>query len=240
MPPRSQAIGVLIALVMTAGCGQLDPDVTAPATAQLGKQWQVVDEYCVECHNDIELAGGFAFDAMAAGTLAANAEVCEKAMRKLRGRLMPPPNRPATKRGDVALVRRPVESTLDEAASANPSYEARRASHRLNRKEYANAIHDLLALEIDPVELLPQDEVARGLRQHRERAAGVAVVRRAVRDRSAPRGAASRRAARRTRGQQDLHRRSRHSALARRGPAARHARRRARRALFPVRRRTTR
>ena len=31
------------------------------------------------------------------------------------------------------------------------------ASHRLNRAEYVNAIHDLLALDIDGAELLPGD-----------------------------------------------------------------------------------
>ena len=30
--------------------------------------------------------------------------------------------------------------------------------HRLNRKEYANAVHDLLDLEVDPSALLPRDE----------------------------------------------------------------------------------
>ena len=54
-----------------------------------------------------------------------------------------------------------VEGALDDAASANPIYEGV-GLHRLNRKEYANAVRDLLALEIDPVQFLPQDEVAQG------------------------------------------------------------------------------
>ena len=159
--PRLRQIGVLVALLLTAGCGQLGTDVTAPATAQLGKQWAVVDKYCVECHNDVELAGGFAFDAIAAQSLAANAEVWEKATRKLRGRLMPPPNGPQPTEATVRSLVATVEGALDDAASANPSYEGV-GLHRLNRKEYANAVRDLLALEIDPVQFLPQDEVAQG------------------------------------------------------------------------------
>ena len=57
--------------------------------------------------------------------------------------------------------------------------------HRMNRTEYANAIRDLLALEVDPATLLPVDGAERRLRQHRERAAGVAVVHRAVLERGA-------------------------------------------------------
>ena len=159
--PGPRKIGALVALLVTAGCGQLGTDVTAPATAQLGEQWAVVDKYCVECHNDIDLAGGFAFDAIAAQSLAANADVWEKATRKLRGHLMPPPNGPQPSEATVRSLVATVEGALDDAASANPIYEGV-GLHRLNRKEYANAVRDLLALEIDPVQFLPQDEVAQG------------------------------------------------------------------------------
>jgi hypothetical protein len=159
--PRPRHIGVLAGLFFLAGCGQLGTDLTSPATAQLGKQWAVIDEYCVECHNELELAGGFAFDAIAGQSLAVNADVWEKATRKLRGRLMPPPNRPQPSAATLRSLVATVEGALDDAGSADPSYEGV-GLHRLNRKEYANAVRDLLALEIDPVELLPQDEVAHG------------------------------------------------------------------------------
>ena len=90
---RLRHIGVLGTLLLVAGCGNPETDLAAPATAQLGKQWEVVDKYCVECHNGLELAGGFAFDDIADQTVAKNAELWEKATRKLRGRLMPPPSR---------------------------------------------------------------------------------------------------------------------------------------------------
>ena len=121
--PRLRQIGALVAVLVTAGCGQLGTDVTAPATAQLGKQWAIVDRYCVECHNDVDLAGGFAFDAIAAQSLGENAEVWEKATRKLRGRLMPPPNGPQPSEATVRSLVATVEGALDDAASANPIYE---------------------------------------------------------------------------------------------------------------------
>jgi len=57
------------------------------------------------------------------------------------------------RRRDVATVGQPVEVGPDRANSA---------LHRLNRTEYANAIHDLLALDIDVKALLPADASSEG------------------------------------------------------------------------------
>ncbi len=78
-------------------------------------------------------------------------------MRKLRGRLMPPPNQPQPDSDQIFSFVSWVESTLDKAAEAQHASPAE-PLHRLNRKEYKNAIRDLLALDVDPAELLPQDD----------------------------------------------------------------------------------
>ncbi len=54
-----------------------------------------------------------------------------------------------------------LESQLDAAALANP-YAGRPLLHRMNRAEYANAIRDLLALDVDAATLLPPDDSAYG------------------------------------------------------------------------------
>ena len=54
-----------------------------------------------------------------------------------------------------------LEGSLDRVAEANPQ-PGRPLVHRLNRAEYANAIRDLLALEIDPAPLLPADDSSAG------------------------------------------------------------------------------
>jgi hypothetical protein len=54
-----------------------------------------------------------------------------------------------------------LETTLDGLAAANPN-PGRPALHRVNRTEYANAIRDLLALEIDADALLPADDSSFG------------------------------------------------------------------------------
>ena len=64
---------------------------TAPTPAD---HWALIDKYCVVCHNDIELAGGVAFDRLDHDNLHGDAKLWETAIRKLRGHLMPPPGEP--------------------------------------------------------------------------------------------------------------------------------------------------
>ena len=93
--------------------------------------------------------------------LPSGAETWEKVIRKLRTGAMPPQGMPrpdAKSLNDLATF---LETTLDRSAAANPN-PGRATMHRLNRAEYANAIHDLLALDVDATALLPPDDESSG------------------------------------------------------------------------------
>ncbi len=94
--------------------------------------------------------------------LGGGAETWEKAVRKVRVGMMPPQGMPQP---DEATRARLVVSALTtrsmRAAVAHPN-PGRPLLHRLNRAEYANAIRDLLALDVDPTTLLPPDDSAYG------------------------------------------------------------------------------
>ena len=62
-----------------------------PHAKSLEANWKLLEDYCVECHNATDWAGGVAFDTMEPGSVAADAEIWEESVRKLRGTLMPPP-----------------------------------------------------------------------------------------------------------------------------------------------------
>jgi hypothetical protein len=119
------------------------------------EQWAVVEKYCFECHNRDDLAGDRAFDRMSADRIAADAETWEKAIRKVRSGLMPPPGGPHPDSETVAGLVSWLEDEID-AAAAEPA-PGRVSLRRLNRREYAHAIRDLLAFDIDPAALLPED-----------------------------------------------------------------------------------
>ena len=121
----------------------------------------VVDKYCVSCHNQRLKTSGLALDTAELSDVAAHPEVWEKVIRKVGAGMMPPAGVPrpddAAKR---ALISR-LEGVLDNAAKARPN-PGRPLVHRLNRAEYANAIRDLLAVELDVSSMLPPDDSSGG------------------------------------------------------------------------------
>jgi mono/diheme cytochrome c family protein len=120
-------------------------------------QWAVVEKYCFECHNRDDLAGGRAFDRLSPSNIAADAETWELAIEKLRGGLMPPAGGPRPDGETVEELAAWLAAEID--AAADEPAPGRVSLRRLNRREYAHAIRDLLALEVDAAVLLPQDNV---------------------------------------------------------------------------------
>jgi len=121
----------------------------------------VINQYCVTCHNETLKTGGLALDKMEFANIGAGAEVWEKVVSKLRSGMMPPQGKPKpddTTRNNLVSW---LETNLDRAAKAAPN-PGRPLLHRLNRAEYANAIRDLLALEVDASTLLPPDDSGYG------------------------------------------------------------------------------
>ena len=117
----------------------------------------VLDRYCVTCHNTRIKTAGLAIDQIDIGRAGEHSEVLEKIARKLRTQEMPPPGVARPDHAAYAQVASWLEAALDQAAAARPN-PGRVPVHRLNRTEYANAIRDLLALDVDARSLLPADE----------------------------------------------------------------------------------
>ena len=119
----------------------------------------LVDQYCVTCHNARLKTANLLLDELDLAHLGDHAETGEKVVRKLRAGLMPPT---AARRPDHATLESLIgwmETELDRGAATHlppPGL------HRLNRTEYANAIRDLLALEVDATKFLPPDDSTRG------------------------------------------------------------------------------
>lgn len=119
--------------------------------------WKVLETYCFECHNSSDWAGGLALDAFSPDAVPADAESFEKVIRKLRGRTMPPPGQDRPNDAQYAKLSAWLEQSLDRAAAQerDPGWVG---LHRLNRREYANAVYDLLGLDwIDATNMLPAD-----------------------------------------------------------------------------------
>src|SRR6185369_9433393 len=91
-----------------------------------------------------------------------NAELWEKVIRKVRAGLMPPAGANRPERAVLENFRTTLENSIDKAAAAKPNPGVT-ALHRLNRTEYANAVRDLIAVDVDVSTILPADDSSEGL-----------------------------------------------------------------------------
>jgi mono/diheme cytochrome c family protein len=134
--------------------------VKAPAAApDVTKQRALVDQYCVPCHNAKLKTANLLLDQLDLAHLGAHAELGEKIVRKLRAGMMPPTGMPRPDPETREAFISWMEGELDRAAVTNlppPGL------HRLNRTEYANAIRDLLGLDVDATKFLPSDDSTHG------------------------------------------------------------------------------
>src|SRR5262249_40421678 len=119
----------------------------------------VVEKYCLDCHNVLDIRGDLTLDRDF--SLPEDSAVWEKVVRKLRMRAMPPRGEPRPSDEQYRSVIAFLESRLDQSAQGHPDF-GRPLLHRLNRTEYANVIHDLLALDVNVEDSLPADDSAFG------------------------------------------------------------------------------
>ena len=161
------AIGVSV----TASGVQKDP-VTAPLAAQEAQA--ILNKYCTTCHNQRSKTGNLELDTKDLAHLEKDVVAWESVVRKLRTGMMPPKNAARPDRATLDGLATWLESGLDRQAALHPN-PGSPSVQRMNRNEYANAIRDLLDLEVDVSAMLPGDSIDRRLRQHRGRSGNIAI-----------------------------------------------------------------
>ncbi len=157
---------------------------------------ELVNKYCVSCHNQKLKTANLTLDRADSVHPANSAEAWEKVIVKLRSRAMPPPGMPRPDNAAYDSVADWLGTEIDRTARVNPGRTA--SLHRLNRAEYANAVRDLVAVEVDAQATLPPDEQAFGFENNAEAlsmppalldryvSAAAAISRRAVGDPNMP------------------------------------------------------
>ena len=134
---------------------------TNPAAPPVSAPRDVIATYCTSCHNQRLRTAGLTLDSINVDDVAGSAEIWEKVVRKVRGGLMPPAGarQPDAPTRDAFVTS--IEAELDRAWAAHPN-PGRPLLRRLNRAEFANAVRDLVALDVDVAALLPPDDSAYG------------------------------------------------------------------------------
>ena len=118
-----------------------------------------ISRYCVTCHNDRLRTADFSLDGLNLDDVGSHGEIWEKVIAKLRTRTMPPPGRPRPDIATYDTLAGWLESEVDTYAMDHPEPGRTEAFHRLNRTEYANAVRDLISLNLDVADLLPADNI---------------------------------------------------------------------------------
>jgi mono/diheme cytochrome c family protein len=156
------ATGGLLAQARQESERSLDGTVSGPEQART-----LLDTYCVGCHNSKAGAGGVALDDLSVEPTALHqhADVWEKALRKLRGRLMPPPTSKQPSQSEIDAFASWMETELDSRSRLQAA-STRAAGHvpiqRLTRTEFGAAVNDLLGIELDAESLLPAEIEVQG------------------------------------------------------------------------------
>ena len=144
------------------GSGLCSRIVAQEPAEPLVDQRELLDQYCVACHNDQLNVGGLSLQQLDPMNVADAPEAWEKVVRKLRAGSMPPQPRPRPDALTYNGFRHWLEEELDRAAADNPNPGRTEALHRLSRTEYQNVIRDLLGLSVDVSDLLPADDTSYG------------------------------------------------------------------------------
>src|SRR5579883_1095163 len=111
--------------------------------------------YCFTCHNSRAKVGGLALDSLDLANASTDAQTWEKALRKLRGHLMPPPGSKQPPQSDVDSFVAWMENTLDSHPRGPKAGYV--PIQRLNRTEYAASVKALVGVDVNAKDVLPQD-----------------------------------------------------------------------------------
>ena len=150
-----RATRALFAIVVIA-CIGCQP---TPEEALIARHEATIVQTCLNCHNRTNREGGLVLAGIDLDSVSEHVELMEKVVRKLRAGMMPPPGERRPSLADYVALTDWLEDEIDRAAPVNPGT---KEMHRLNRTEYANAIRDLLDLEIDATMFLPTDDSSHG------------------------------------------------------------------------------
>jgi hypothetical protein len=173
------AISAMVLLAVAASGGiraaqPVDPEANAgaklavlmnsasvPVRTSAAAQQAFVDKYCSACHNSDDVAGSLDLSLHPTSDLGADAAVWEKVSRKIRGGMMPPADAPRPPAALATAFAASIEQSLDRYDKTHFRL-APSTMGRLNRAEYANAIRDILGMEVDAATLLPPDDSGAG------------------------------------------------------------------------------
>ena len=156
------AVLALLAVSLMLSFPSLDRGSSAQELFGADDMRQMVNTYCLACHNDALATSGLSLQQVDFANPGPHAEILEAVVKKLSARMMPPSGMPHPGFETYEIVTEWLEKELDKAWAANPNPGRIAPIHRMNRYEYNNTINNLLGLDVNVMDLLPGDPTADG------------------------------------------------------------------------------
>jgi hypothetical protein len=150
-----------LAVVVSEARGLQSPVLRPAPQASALEYRALLDRYCVPCHSARLKTAGLVLEGLDLSDVSTQTATWEKVARRLRARMMPPLGAPKPDEGARQALVSWLEAALDASAAAHPR-PGKPLLHRLNRTEYANAVRDLLDVDVDVTRLLPPDDPSSG------------------------------------------------------------------------------
>src|SRR5581483_5522796 len=150
------SILLLLALSSSAGAGETDGAMFDQTVRPF------LARYCLQCHSAKVRTANLDLEAYRnAASATKGPGGWEQVLTKLRTGQMPPNPMPRPSAAEIAAVTRWIDGALAAASPAKPE-PGRLTAHRLNRFEYNNTVHDLLAVDFRPADDFPADDSGYG------------------------------------------------------------------------------
>ena len=130
-------------------------NVAAQQAAETKIHTEMLQSYCVDCHNLEDFSGGVAFDLMDLDHLELDLEIWEEAITKFRGRLMPPAGNPQPSQTEIDSFIAFLENSID--SEHGDTHYGHVPIQRLNRTEFATTVEELIGVKVDPTQILPSE-----------------------------------------------------------------------------------
>src|SRR6516225_5627905 len=160
-PSRTPLYGLSL---LIAGIVSLGPGAMRPArAADSDSSKAFFTQHCQACHTGTKAKGKFRLESLTEDfSDKANRQRWQAALEQVTSDTMPPQEKPRPREAEITALGDFINGRIAAAEAARGAAQGRVAMRRLNRAEYANTVRDLLGVDIDLKDLLPQDAAANG------------------------------------------------------------------------------
>lgn len=156
-------LAILCVVALASATRQCHADDAVSATPSYTDVRAVLDRYCIDCHQGETAEAGLTLDLYQPELASTrDREIWKKVLVRVDAGIMPPPDSEQLSDSDRTTLLRWLREVALHVDCTGPAYPGRVTVRRLNRTEYGYTIADLLGIEVNISEELPNDDVGYG------------------------------------------------------------------------------